>query len=87
MKRVEGGGMLSGFSYTSFYELFTEPAAPAPPPPNHPTGLTFQESNLVIGLKSPSVRIPAICPKAKIESNLNLQPHALNKLQNMCLMK
>lgn len=36
-------------------------------------GTAFQESNLVIGLKSPTALFAAIYPKAKIGSNLNLQ--------------
>lgn len=33
-----------------------------------PTSTDFQESNLVISLKSPSVLFPAICPEAKWEA-------------------
>ena len=58
---------------------------PSPPYPGLPGNRAklaqpFKESNLVIGLKSPSAPFPAISPKAKkMGSNLKLRPHTLNQ--------
>lgn len=47
----------------------------------------FQESDVVIGLGSPPALFPAIYPKAKIGSNLNLQHRVLNQLQYTSLTR
>lgn len=57
------------------------PPVPRPRSQHYTIGTTFQESNLGIGLKSPTTLFRASYPKAKIGSSLNLQLHVLNKLQ------
>lgn len=69
--------------------LWAESTWHPPPGPwqRQAIGTTFQESDVVIGLGSPPALFPAIYPKPKIGSNLNLQHRVLNQLQYTSLTR